>query len=344
MRPYYFIFRMLILGIVCMCGTATCFSSEVNETEKVMKIFGKVTDKETGEPLGGAWVKVKDEKFGCASAHDGSFFMNVKPGTVLYVSHDKKETEVIRVLKDQTEYHVMLKNEIEGIYGAVSQGPEFPGGQEAYDKFIAENRMWAEEGENNKQAFVEFVVEKDGTLTNIKILYDCGNPAIKAEAFRLVNLMPKWKPGMNHGKVKRVLMKLGIDFPCKEPWGVIIDFWGDYEKYKKYEWDYRDEDGVYSIVRDMPEFPGGMVECMKYISRNIQYHAYGMHVQPRVIVQFVIEKDGSITHPVIKRGACPELDNEALRIVRQMPNWIPGKLGDEPVAVKYTLPVIFRLP
>lgn len=103
----------------------------------------------------------------------------------------------------------------------------------------------------------------------------------------------------------------------------------------------KDPDRVYSIVDHMPDFPGGMNAYIAYLSKNIKYPS--TTAQGRVIVQFVVEKDGAITNPKIMKSVSPELDAEALRVVSTMPNWIPGKQDGKPVAVKYTTPVMFRL-
>ena len=95
----------------------------------------------------------------------------------------------------------------------------------------------------------------------------------------------------------------------------------------------------------MPEFPGGMQECMKWLGKNINYPAEAKEkgTQGRVIIQFVVEKDGSITEAKVARGVDPLLDAEALRVINSSPKWKPGKQGGQPVRVKYTIPVAFRL-
>ena len=102
---------------------------------------------------------------------------------------------------------------------------------------------------------------------------------------------------------------------------------------------------VFQVVEEMPEFPGGMVECMKFLGRNIQYPKISQEngIQGRVIVTFVINKDGSITEAKIARSVDYYLDKEALRVVSLMPKWKPGKINGKAVRVKYTLPVMFRL-
>lgn len=102
---------------------------------------------------------------------------------------------------------------------------------------------------------------------------------------------------------------------------------------------------VYGIPETMPYFPGGNVLMLKYLADNIKYPASAVKAkkQGRVIVGFIVQKDGSITHAKIVRSIDPELDAEALRVVKGMPKWTPGTQLGKPVSVKYALPVKFSL-
>ena len=106
-----------------------------------------------------------------------------------------------------------------------------------------------------------------------------------------------------------------------------------------------EEQQIFQVVEEMPEFPGGMGECMKFLAKNIKYPTIAQEngVQGRVIVQFVVNRDGSIVDPVVVRGVDPYLDKEALRVISTMPKWKPGKQRGKAVRVKYTVPVMFRL-
>lgn len=99
------------------------------------------------------------------------------------------------------------------------------------------------------------------------------------------------------------------------------------------------------MAETMPEFKGGMNALLQYLSANIKYpktaEKAGKH--GRVVVQFVVNKDGSITDAKVVRAVDPELDEEALRVVNAMPKWKPGMQDGKPVRVKYTVPIMFRL-
>ena len=102
---------------------------------------------------------------------------------------------------------------------------------------------------------------------------------------------------------------------------------------------------VFVVVEQQPEFPGGQAALMKYLNSSIKYPqvAQDNGIQGRVITQFVVEKDGSITDVQVVKGADPSLDKEAIRVVKAMPSWKPGQQQGKKVRVRYTLPVVFRL-
>ena len=102
---------------------------------------------------------------------------------------------------------------------------------------------------------------------------------------------------------------------------------------------------VFEVVEEMPDFPGGMKALMEYLSKNIKYpaEAHAKGIQGRVIVCFVVKKDGSIDNIKVVRSVDPYLDKEAIRVITAMPKWKPGKQRGETVNVKFTVPVAFRL-
>lgn len=105
------------------------------------------------------------------------------------------------------------------------------------------------------------------------------------------------------------------------------------------------ETKVFDVVEQMPSFPGGNSALMQYLAQNIKYPVVAQEnaVQGRVVVSFVVERDGSITDVRVVRSVDPSLDREATRVVKSMPNWIPGKQNGSAVRVKYNVPVAFRL-
>ena len=105
------------------------------------------------------------------------------------------------------------------------------------------------------------------------------------------------------------------------------------------------EKGVFGVVEEMPQYPGGQMELMKFLSETVKYPeaAEKAGTQGRVIASFIVEKDGSISGAKVVRSVSEELDAEALRVINAMPKWMPGKQSGKAVRVKYTIPISFRL-
>ena len=106
-----------------------------------------------------------------------------------------------------------------------------------------------------------------------------------------------------------------------------------------------EETKVFDVVEVMPSFPGGQAALFEWLSKNIKYPVVAEEngVQGRVIVTFVVERNGSITDVQVVKSVDPSLDKEAVRVVKAMPHWIPGKQNGSAVRVKFTVPVTFRL-
>lgn len=106
-----------------------------------------------------------------------------------------------------------------------------------------------------------------------------------------------------------------------------------------------EENKVFDVVEQMPSFPGGNSALMEYLGKNVKYPVVAQEngVQGRVVVSFVVERDGSVTDVKVAKSVDPSLDREAARVVGSMPRWIPGKQNGSAVRVKYNVPVAFRL-
>lgn len=104
-------------------------------------------------------------------------------------------------------------------------------------------------------------------------------------------------------------------------------------------------DMVFDVVEVMPQFPGGQIAMMKYIMENMKYPKQAMKegIQGRVAVSFIVEKDGSISDVKPILSVHPLLNKEAVRVVKSMPKWTPGKQNGKPVRVRFNLPIMFKL-
>lgn len=104
-------------------------------------------------------------------------------------------------------------------------------------------------------------------------------------------------------------------------------------------------EGPMDFAEQMPEFPGGNAQLIKYLSKKLQYPriAQQTETQGKVLVQFVVNRDGKITDVTVVKGVSKECDEEAIRVVQSMPNWTPGKQNGRTVSVKYIFPIVFKM-
>lgn len=255
------------------------------------------------------------------------------------------------------------------VFDVVEQMPHFPGGDAALMQFLRENIKYPETAEKNGiqgRVICTFVVENDGSVSDVQILRSVDD-ALDKEAVRVIQAMPKWVPGRQNGEPVFVKFTLPITFkldtPKSQPHMVkLVDVvvpdttpvsttkvfdvveqmpqFGSYT-YKKFIPDPQDpQKGTYVTKTE-----SGTAGLLAFLNRNVKYpvKAEENGIQGRVLCSFVVERDGSITEVKVIRSVDPSLDKEAVRVIQSMPNWIPGIQKGQPVRVKFTLPVTFRL-
>jgi len=259
------------------------------------------------------------------------------------------------VIKKSPELSTETENlpQQEKIHQIAEEMPEFPGGMAECMKFLGKNIKYPAEAITNKiegRVIVTIVIRKDGSVTDAKIVRSI-HPLLDEEALRVISLMPKWKPAKHKGEAVNVMYTLPVMFRLNKPESEVQHETSDAEgtRFKKVKveevQELKDENGIYRVCDEMPEFPGGMAACMKFLAENIQYPEDCMKegIQGRVIIQFVIDKDGTAKDIIVVRGVHPSLDKEALRVASLMPKWKPGITKGEAVACKYTIPIGFKL-
>ena len=212
------------------------------------------------------------------------------------------------------------------IFIDVEEPPTFPGGDSAMVAYLKHNLHYPPaEKEKGIQGrvFVGFVIEKDGSVSSVEVKRGIGEEC-DAEAVRVVKEMPNWEPGKQSGIVVRMAMVLPISFKIVEP---PIDT------------------TIYTTVEKMPTFPGGEFKMYEFLAMNIRYpqRAREDGYSGTVYVRFVVEPDGTITNIEVAKGVGGGCSEEAVRVVKMMPNWIPGEAFGKKVRVTYTLPINFRL-
>lgn len=212
------------------------------------------------------------------------------------------------------------------IYTYIKEMPQFPGGRETLNNYRETSLKYPDAAKNTGlggTVSIRFIVDINGNLSDFNIISGV-SPALDAEALRVARLMPQWIPGREGGK------------PVKVQTGTVFIF--------------NPNPGappseVFVVVEEMPVFPGGDSMLIKYIADNIHYPAAAKekNIQGRVILRFCINYLGGIEQVGVLKGVDPELDSEAIRVIKTLPKWQPGKQGGKPVNVWYSVPVTFAL-
>jgi len=262
-----------------------------------------------------------------------------KNGAVFIYTKEKVASQEGKRVPSSTKNEI--KKDGSDVFVVVDEMPEFPGGEVALRKFMVESVKYPEEaikGNIQGKVFVTFVVKSDGTVGNARIARGV-DPLLDAEAIRVVNLLPTWKPGKIHGKEVNVSYTVPVQFALEG------DKTGTKTVVEEVKTPKIREDAVFVVVEQMPEYPGGEVELRKFIASAVKYpiEAVKDKAQGRVFVSFVVNSLGKIEKAKIERSVHPALDAEAIRVVNQMPEWQPGKQHGQAVSVQYTIPIEFKL-
>ncbi|MEO1261498.1 MAG: M56 family metallopeptidase [Bacteroidota bacterium] len=197
---------------------------------------------------------------------------------------------------------------------------------------------------------VKFIIEKDGSISNAEIIRAIG-AGCDEEVIRVVNTMPNWTPGKQRGKAVRVQFNLPVRFKLSDEKTTAqaeIESADSADEQKE----------VFTVVEEMPRFPGceemadqqertlcSQTKMLEFIYKHVKYpkEARNQGLEGIVVVKFIVEKDGSIADADVIRSIGGELDEEVLKVVYMMPNWVPGKQRGKAVRTQFNLPVRFKL-
>jgi len=203
---------------------------------------------------------------------------------------------------------------------------------------------------------IKFIVEKDGTITEIEAVRKIGG-GCDEESVRVINAMPKWIPGKQRGKVVRVQYHMPIKFKLEDKEATPVAKSKDCEKTDPI---YLNGERVYRFVDEMPRFKSTQceeitdtderldcanMEVLTFIYKNIKYpkKAIDADIQGTTVASFVVDIDGSIIHPEIMRKIGGGCDEESLRVIQSMPKWIPGMKDGKPAKTQFNLPIKYKL-
>ena len=219
--------------------------------------------------------------------------------------------------------------------------PMYTGGSHEMTRFIANSLRYPREAaEKNIEGLVvyNFVVELDGSLSNFEIMHRA-HPLLDAEALRIIQSMPPWRPAVYKGEKVRATQYVPMYFKLNK--GARRSTTANRRKVMPID----PNEEIFTIVDQMPEFPTGEEGLGRFISEFIQYpvRAKQEGIQGRILCAFIVRKDGTISNLEVVNGIDNELDNEALRVLSMMPKWTPGRNGNQPVSVKCILPIDFKI-
>ena len=239
-----------------------------------------------------------------------------------------------------------IKQEEDEVFQVVEEQPMYPGGMQELMKYLQKEMKYPKEAQDKGiqgRVIVQFVVNKDGSICEANVVKSV-DPLLDAEALRVVNAMPHWTPGKQRGEPVRVRFTIPVAFHLAEATAPKASELKQAATAKT-TGSTVDGEEVFLVVENLPEYPGGMQELMKYLQKEMKYpkEAQDKGIQGRVILQFIVKKDGSIIEPEVVKPVDPLLDAEAVRVVNAMPKWNPGKQRGQAVNVRFTLPVTFRL-
>ena len=229
----------------------------------------------------------------------------------------------------------------ERIYKVCEKMPEFPGGEKALENYLSITMDSPTGAVKLQNPVVQFVVNTDGSVSNVKVVKSTGNAEIDKGVIKHVSTMPKWTPGTQGGKKVRVELT--------RPYNLKIltnDKKEQAEVVKTAAVSLTTNSEIYEICEKSPEFPDGMTALMKYLATNTHYpdDAREKNIQGRAIIGFIVKSDGSISEiKVVKSSGNESLDKEAMRVVSTMPKWKPGTQDGKNVNVRFAVPIAFRL-
>lgn len=210
----------------------------------------------------------------------------------------------------------------------LDDSPEFQGGEPALMCHIVRNQIYPYDSrikDCDGEVRLTLIVNGDGQVEMVQLLSGIGEPC-DSRAIQIVKEMPNWKPGRLNGENVNVMINLPIGFSKIDTTKIAGD-------------------DVFTVVEEMPEFPGGDQAKQQYLQDNIRYPiaARSSGIQGTVYITFVVEPDGSLSNFRVLRGIGGGCDEEAVRVIKEMPKWKPGRQRGEAKRVQFNMPIRFTL-
>lgn len=346
-----------IAGLLCAFSFTTR-AAEIRTTSETVQTVGDeknvsfiIADNQDGKPLSGTLIQIEGTSRGTVTDEKGYAEIEAAPGSTMQITLAGYDTKEVRVSEDNEPVrHVIMLERSEAPNGeqaatpdndedtvlVAEQMPTFQGGD------LNTFRNWVQEGIRYPQGALDagiqgrvvitFVVDKEGAVTDVEILQS-PDARLSDEVIRRLRESPKWTPARDQGKLVRIKYVIPIDFrlPSK-PEQTAAAASGD---------------EPFLVVEQMPTFQGGDLNTFRnWVLTHLRYpqEAVQKRIQGRVVLTFVVEKDGSIGEIRDIMSPDKQLSEEAIRVVRSASGlWTPGEQRGEKVRLKYTIPIDFRL-
>jgi TonB family protein len=228
--------------------------------------------------------------------------------------------------------------------------PVYPGGNDSLMKEITSHINYPQaciDSNIQGKVYLRFIINTDGGVSDMKVV-KTPHPLLGIAAMDAAGKIGKFNPGMKNGRAVRVWYSVPVSFKIKTSQNLVEELLknnpGLIDSLDKITKE-AEEAKVFTFVEQLPEFPGGDGELVKYLQNAIQYPRYELNhgIDGKVITRFVIMEDGSVQDAVVIKGVSPGLDAEALRVVGSLPRFKPGQQEGKPVKVYFQLPVVFRV-
>lgn len=246
----------------------------------------------------------------------------------------------------------ICRNDTSTIYQKVDKDPAFPGGFQMFESYIDNGASKILKPDHALgYVIAKFFIEKSGKITKPEILRGL-TPATDSAAVYLLKNSPLWVPGVKNSLPVKTFVKIAVKF--NDPKFARIVRVPDVHLSPGQTADVAidepvlpennpvDPNKIFTSVEKLPEFPGGITKFLQYLKDNRRVTAPDAAYPDRVIITFVVEKDGSLTNIKVIRGLSTDCDAEAIRLIKASPKWTPGTVGDKPVRVQYPVPISFK--
>ena len=261
-------------------------------------------------------------------------YLKVLPLTLLLITANITYASIPPVKKEKKQVDTFV---------LVDTQPEFPGGETAVNKYLEESIIYPTVCVKNNiegRVKVRFFINIDGSISDFMIVRGV-HPMLDGEAIRVIARMPKWEPAIKYGNKIKDKTTLTVNFRLNKEKDANCNV-VQKERVTASE---KTLDEVFETVEKEPEFPGGIKAFLKYFVENVKYpdEWWSVDTHGRVLVNFIVHKDGSISNINLVKGIGTWQDEEAIRVIATMPKWIPGENKGKAVNVWHTYPIVFRL-